>query len=498
MQQTFPAGSAQHITISHVADDLQIQGWDQQTVEITTNREIEQLQSEGSTLIISICDDSIALKVPYETTIAVTDVHGEVTIEQVRQVEVNNVTDIKIKHIQNTVQLGTIHGDVDLDEIQGTITLGTIHGDLTVSGATHIAVNQIGSSCTLSNIRQDIQLGYIGSDVDISNVGGNVQVNSIGSDANLRNIAGSVNIGSIGSDLHLQGHFAAGTVSHVRVGGDATLLLPSEPNLTIHASVGGDISGRSIVSNRVGNYATLVYGNGSAQLELSVGGDLQLRGDKSPKSSSSNGESWWNDFACEMADFTNEMSHLGRDLSSEITQAVNAATASINFDMEHNTGFSDKQRNAFKKSFNAAKKQQRKAEEKLSRLHVRMNNREWHMNPERIDHLVEQAQRAAKEGVSGALEAVEQALKNLSLSSSFVPQPPMPPTSPTSPTSPATQQANDERAQPEVPVAPAAYTGPNIHTEESTTIEQEREAILRMIAEGRITPEEGDMLLEAL
>ncbi len=28
--------------------------------------------------------------------------------------------------------------------------------------------------------------------------------------------------------------------------------------------------------------------------------------------------------------------------------------------------------------------------------------------------------------------------------------------------------------------------------------EEEREAILRMIAEGRITPEEGDMLLEAL
>jgi len=29
-------------------------------------------------------------------------------------------------------------------------------------------------------------------------------------------------------------------------------------------------------------------------------------------------------------------------------------------------------------------------------------------------------------------------------------------------------------------------------------VEQEREAILRMVAEGRITPEEGDMLLEAL
>ena len=29
-------------------------------------------------------------------------------------------------------------------------------------------------------------------------------------------------------------------------------------------------------------------------------------------------------------------------------------------------------------------------------------------------------------------------------------------------------------------------------------LDQEREAILRMIAEGRITPEEGDLLLEAL
>jgi hypothetical protein len=32
----------------------------------------------------------------------------------------------------------------------------------------------------------------------------------------------------------------------------------------------------------------------------------------------------------------------------------------------------------------------------------------------------------------------------------------------------------------------------------SSNVDQEREAILRMVAEGRITPEEGDMLLEAL
>jgi hypothetical protein len=38
----------------------------------------------------------------------------------------------------------------------------------------------------------------------------------------------------------------------------------------------------------------------------------------------------------------------------------------------------------------------------------------------------------------------------------------------------------------------------SINNASEPDLEQEREAILRMIAEGRISPEEGDMLLEGL
>jgi hypothetical protein len=43
-------------------------------------------------------------------------------------------------------------------------------------------------------------------------------------------------------------------------------------------------------------------------------------------------------------------------------------------------------------------------------------------------------------------------------------------------------------------------TGENTASQPSDApdLEQEREAILRMIAEGRISPEEGDLLLEGL
>ena len=58
------------------------------------------------------------------------------------------------------------------------------------------------------------------------------------------------------------------------------------------------------------------------------------------------------------------------------------------------------------------------------------------------------------------------------------------------------QQAEQERNSPEVPVAaPESGERPNAGT---LTPEQDREAILRMIAEGCISPEEGDLLLEAL
>jgi len=61
------------------------------------------------------------------------------------------------------------------------------------------------------------------------------------------------------------------------------------------------------------------------------------------------------------------------------------------------------------------------------------------------------------------------------------PIPPYPTVSTSSASTPQPEQAEEGASETE---------GPNL--------EAEREAILRMIAEGRVTPEEGDMLLEGL
>jgi hypothetical protein len=131
--------------------------------------------------------------------------------------------------------------------------------------------------------------------------------------------------------------------------------------------------------------------------------------------------------------------------------------------------------------------------------------REWWVDPARIDRIVEQARQAAADGILGALDAVEQALKNVYLSVPVPPQPPAPPSPPaypgSSPTPVVSYDVDNREAVPdseekggESQQEPPDAVNP-VHVE---NVDQEREAILRMVAEGRITPEEGDMLLEAL
>jgi hypothetical protein len=168
-------------------------------------------------------------------------------------------------------------------------------------------------------------------------------------------------------------------------------------------------------------------------------------------------------------------------------------------------------RRAYKQAEKHAR-QQSEPEADNPRMHVRFNDREWWFDPERLERIKEQARRAATEGVSEALEAVERAINKLHV-----------PGTPPPPEQASPEQASPEQAPPESSTAataasaatapedtPTAATGPTTRlqqeqpaaqsqaTPQQRNVEKEREAILRLVAEGRITPEEGDLLLEAL
>lgn len=450
----------------------------------------------------------------------------------------NVASDLTISGASN-VQVSNIDSDCQIGESAGaTVMLGNVGSDITIVGVSTVQIGNVGSDCSLRDIQGDVTIGYIGSDAAFNGVAGNLQVSSIGSDAQLKGMRGNIEIGRIDSDLHLQSAFLADTVTRCRVGGNASIVLPQDANMSIRATAGGGVSGRSVVSSSAGNQVSLTYGDGAAQVELTVGDHLAIRGAEDPRSSSSGSWGWGDfghemaDFGREMGDFGREMAYLGRDLGREISAAIAGATSSLGADiadgvmrnaeertrrfteahqhraehlareqarrMEEQQHRMHEQARRMEEQRRRVEERARRSEEQAQRLNVRFNNREWSMDPERIDRLVEQARRAASEGVLGALDAVEQALKNLSVTRPApppppafpeAPVPPIPPEPPMLPESPVPPVPAHDRP---APVAESANAKPVVD------IEQEREAILRMIAEGRITPDEGDMLLEAL
>ena len=135
-------------------------------------------------------------------------------------------------------------------------------------------------------------------------------------------------------------------------------------------------------------------------------------------------------------------------------------------------------------------------------MRVRFNEREWQLDPERLEQIKAQASKAASEGIANAMEAVERAISNIHLPNP--PRPPAPPAPPSFrppvppvPPMPGHPVQSNPFPGPQSTPPPTPGNSAPVSTP-APDLDAEREAILRMIAEGRISPEEGDLLLEGL
>jgi hypothetical protein len=525
-EQRFPAGANPRVRISRVSGDLRVTVWDEEAILVSADAVIRELYQEDDEVVIADCDDDLELHLPARTALHLEECNGDMHVTGLRSVTAERVNgDFSVNEVSEQLQAGQVGGDLDLQvAADAEVRLSDIGGDLRVKGAAKLQAGQIGGDCTLtSELLSSVQLGNVGGDLrvglvhtlHVANVGGDLAVErslaaltvgNLGGDARLGMVEGNLELGAVGGDLSFAAHMAPGSRGRAQVGGDVRLSLGEAPNLSLRAMVAGDVRGGAQLSADGPTSLSLRYGEGAASLELTVGGDLQLSGGPDAEASSwaagSEIGANWAEFGREMGELGRELGRLGRELGDELSAAFGAATPrGSTWDEEA----AQRGEEAAQRGEQRAQRWQAKAEARARRsaakarpprMHLRVNTREWQLDPERIERIKEQARQAAAEGLSGALEAVERAVSRLRI-------PPVPPTpeappgpdappAPTSPAAPVTGQT----IRIEAAEGPAATAPPEPVTAASR--EQERESILRMIAEGRISPDEGDMLLEAL
>ncbi len=332
--------------------------------------------------------------------------------------------------------------------------------------------------------------------------------------------------------------FPGGSSTRINIGGDATVRLAEPLDLTIQATVGGDIHGAQLVSSGSGVFK-VVYGEGTARLDLIVGGDLHLGG-SAPRSSSS-AWGWWDeggDFNREMHKLQEEIRRIGQEISQtaqdmgrEISKAYSGGTRQAQQEAERN-------RQRAEERIREAEGRMREAEDvcampssaavatRMARAgcmcasttangastptgwsgsssrratpRVPASPGRWRPSSGRWRASACRQRRPCRRRPAlrhSRRRHPRQALRRCTRRRPPVPPPAatgatiridIEPTDPPAPIEDVPAQADAQAAQAEASAAPP----PNIETE--------RAAILQMVAEGRISPEEGDMLLDAL
>ena len=235
----YTLGNAPTVAIKRCGGDLTIEGRAGEAVTVATDTMPHSVQGHAQ-LVIEECDDDLRLFVPPEATVSVDHVDGDAHVEGLSALEV-----------------GGVGGDLELRAIGRSCSIRSVDGDMQAADVTALA------------------LGTVGGDLHLDRVAGKLAVERVGGDATLCGAVGGFGPAHIGGDLTLDPTFTPGLEYQATVDGDAAVYVPEDADLTLHATVDGDVSGVPSISGHGEVSAT--WGDGGAHLTLTVGGDLQVR-----------------------------------------------------------------------------------------------------------------------------------------------------------------------------------------------------------------------------
>ncbi len=490
-QMTFDKGSIRRVIIEGCRGDVRVEGGDHDLVELNGDRSLTGRVTETSgQLTIRQYNGDLRLRVGLETTIVGQRLMGDISVEHVAVLELDRVAgDLTVEDV-GAFRVDDVGGDINLELRDGAAHVGRVGGDLRVSRASSLQAVTVGGDVHAELGHGPVQVDRIGGDCHVENAS-TVQIGGIGGDAVLTGVEQVLALGRVGGDLRLEwsGGFAGPIAT--TVGGDTQLDITVDPSFVLRAKVHGSISGDGSLPMNAGETReagdeaateahgskqgwdfdgggelVATFGDGGAQWELTVGGDLDVHGGRVTQAEfhgEREPEFHFDDFGLgdEMRRLGREMKSMGRELARELRTA-------------HTTPGGH------------------------PRFHMQINDKAFHFDADQIDRITREAREAAAAGVARAQEAVERALVNIVSGgrSSMPPVPGRAPRAPRPPRGPAGPRPFSSFTGQTVRIEREAPQGEPQRTDEE--IQAEKLAILRMVGEGRLPVDEAEVMLRAL
>ncbi len=267
-----------HLHFEHGGADLHLIGTHESYLRVQGEGEPEdyQAQWQHGTLSMRLPEDC-AFFIPSNLNVKVSGRFGELHINELAgnlsieggqgDVVINAATghvqldrvggDLKATTAGSLSVAGRIAGDALIADVAGAVSLAEVAGDLQVDGAGALQLSgdvagsakiaDVGGEGLLQEVAgslvvrdvADMRVSEVRGDLRASDVHGDFHCAGIGGDAKLQGVTGKLTLQHVGGDAHLRD--IAGMVGALSVGGDLRLQLELQTGQEYELTAGGDI-----------------------------------------------------------------------------------------------------------------------------------------------------------------------------------------------------------------------------------------------------------------
>jgi DUF4097 and DUF4098 domain-containing protein YvlB len=232
------------IEVPVVEADVMVKGSDNaRPIRVIGESATTSTASDGSTLVE--VEDSVQIEVPYGTPVFINGTGvNNVMVRELGAVEIETVHNSISAHDLASLTVSTIHNDAAIKGLQGDLTLGNVEGNLSVKEAKNIVIDTVEGNTDLKSfdhltfhaLQGDTHIKY-GRTVNGSQVGGNasfkelenvtlntvqgnlkakhvteMRVDSVEGNAELKDVRGMLVLDNVDGNLEVKG-FGTGVVA---------------------------------------------------------------------------------------------------------------------------------------------------------------------------------------------------------------------------------------------------------------------------------------------
>jgi hypothetical protein len=456
------------LTLDEMARDVTVTGWDGSDVLVRLREGQEQdlkIEETESGPVVSApvpCEVFVPSNLPVTIRQALANleaeglvslnaeqVHGNLRLVEIGKAAIAEVYgNLKVDTTTSLRLVGTIYGDAELNAVPA-VDLQNVRGNLRAKGTDHLRVTRVGGNLQAKDVGGDLGADKVGGNAMLRDVAGIVNLDRVAGNLTAKNLTGGAKATRIGGNLVLNGELGRGRSYHFKADGNAMLRLAEGASAHLALSTKGNMMSSLALNDMQRNEKTLTgtLGDGGTEMVVEAKGNVMLGG---------GAPTFGADLGAEISRQVEEslsaidLEAIGRHVSVEMEQALSRLRVKLEgVDWER---FGLQAQQAVERAMDRMQRDMDRVAERAARHQERVE-RKAQQEARRMQRMERRLQRAAM-----SLQEREVEVDGSGWSA----------------------RENDEPVEPE------------------RNLDEERLSILRMVEQGQISPEDAEMLLDAL